>query len=126
MTDPAAGDDVPDVTGQVTAVTARSPLLEGVSWTGYTNGKSFFFTDPQVDRMSGLLSGGQVRRRSGGGWEEVIPGKGLRFLAERHIDGVLHYRFRKHWKFTVPTETSVPLPREPVGDTAFADAPTAP
>jgi hypothetical protein len=71
----------------------------GAAFPGFTNGKSFFFTDDQVDQISGLLSGGQLRRRSGSGWEEVIPGKGLRFLAERHIDGTTHYRFRRHWTF---------------------------
>lgn len=92
--------DVHDITGSVTPVTAGSTLLPGTVLTGFTNGKSFFFTDPQVALVSELLSGGQLRRRAGGGWEEVIPGKGLRYLAERHIDGALFYRLRKHWRFT--------------------------
>ena len=97
MTSP--GGDVHDITDLVTPVTAESPLLPGVVLPGFTNGKSFFFTDAQISEISGMLSGGQLRRRAGGGWEEVIPGKGLRFLAERHIDGATYHRLRKHWKF---------------------------
>lgn len=104
MTGPDAEYDVHDISESVTPVVAASPLLTGAALPGYTNGKSFFFTDHQVSTIADMLSAGQLRRRSGGGWEEVIPGKGLRFLAERHIDGVLHYRFRKHWKFAATTD----------------------
>ena len=99
MTGPGAEYDIHDITALVTPVTAASPLLPGTALSGFTNGKSFFFTDAQISEVSGMLSGGQLRRRAGRGWEEIIPGKGLRFLAERHIAGTTYYRLRKHWKF---------------------------
>ena len=101
MTSSNADFDMHDITDQVTPVIAQSPLLDGGAWPGFTNGKSFYFTDSQLGEMSTLLSSGQLRRRAGGGWEEVIPGKGLRYLAERHIGGVLYYRLRQHWEFVV-------------------------
>ena len=98
----ADGDyDVHDISASVTPVIAESSLLGGTALPGFTNGKSFFFTDDQVGQIADLVSAGQLRRRSGGGWEEVIPGKGLRFLAERYINGANYYRFRSHWQFTV-------------------------
>lgn len=104
MTGPDAGHDVHDITDLVEPVIATSSLVDGATFAGFTNGKSFFFTDDQADEISGLLSGGQLRRRSGRGWEEVIPRKGLKFLAERQINGGTYYRFRKHWKFEATTD----------------------
>ena len=92
--------DVYDITERVTPVIAESPHLHGTSWPGFTNGKSFFVTDAQVSQMSELLSGGQLRRRAGGGWEEVIPGKGLRYLAvHSQEDGVRINRERVFYTF---------------------------
>jgi hypothetical protein len=100
MTDLHVGDDVHDISDRVTPVTAESPLLPGAALSGFTNGKSFFFTDAQIDDVAQRVTGGRLRRRAGGGWEEVVPGRGLRFLAERHINGAIYYRLRKYWEFT--------------------------
>lgn len=103
MTGAEAEYDVHDISALVRSVDAESPLFDATTLRCFTNGKSFFLTDDQVGTLAGLVSAGQLRRRSGGGWEEVIPGKGLRFLAERHIGGATYYRFRPHWKFAVST-----------------------
>ncbi len=90
-------DDLYDISRLVKPVVAKSFLLP---WPldGYTNGSSFFFTDEQVQAVAGAMPVGQVARREGG-WQEVVPGKGVRVLAERHINGGTYFRFRKHWDF---------------------------
>jgi hypothetical protein len=99
MKSSGAGYDVHDITDLVTPVVAESPLLPGTPMTGFTNGKSFFFAAAQTEQIAALVPQGQLRPPEDGGWEEVVPGKGLRFLAERRIKGADHYRFRKHWGF---------------------------
>jgi hypothetical protein len=91
-------DDLYDISRLVKPVTAQSSLLP---WPldGYTNGKSFYFSDAQVQAVAAVLPAGQVAPRPGG-WQEVVPGKGVRVLAERHINGEIYFRFRKHWDFT--------------------------
>jgi hypothetical protein len=90
--------DVYEITRLVTAVTASSPLAPG-PFDGYSNGKSSFFAEDQVSAIAAALPPGQVHRRQGGGWQEVAPDKGVRVLAQRHIDGGKFYRFRQHWGF---------------------------
>jgi hypothetical protein len=99
MTGAEADYDIHDITHRVRSVDARSPLFSGTTLSCFTNGRCFFLTDDQVGTLAGLVSSGQLRRRPGGGWEEVVPGEGLRFLAERRIDGATYYRFQPHWKF---------------------------
>ena len=93
-----AGIDVYDISRLVEQVTASSPLLP---WPleGFTNGKSFFFNADQVADIAAAMPGGELTRGSAGEWLESVAGKGMRVLAERHINGGTFYRFRKYWEF---------------------------
>jgi hypothetical protein len=93
--------DVHDISDLVTPVVAESALLRGTALPGFTNGRSFFFTEEQVRRLAEEAPAGRLCRRAGGGWEEAVPRSGIRYLAERRINGTIHYRFGRLWEFRV-------------------------
>jgi hypothetical protein len=96
--------DVYDITRYVQPVTVQSGLL-AAPLTGFTNGKSVFLTEEQVVALSAVTPAGTLTETAPQQWVEVVPGKGERILAQRHIQDVTYYRFKSHWDF-VPDSPS--------------------
>lgn len=96
--DGPAADDVYDITRYVQPVTVHSALV-GEPLVGFTNGKSVFLTEDQVITIARSAPAGTLVEIAPQQWEELVPGKGRRILAQRHIDEVTYYRFKGHWDF---------------------------
>lgn len=90
--------DLYDISGMVWRVDASSSLVPHTH-SGFTNGESYFFDHSVVTSMAETTDSWQLIRRIGGGWQESASGRSPRALAERHINGVVHFRFRDYWGF---------------------------
>ena len=91
------GIDIFDKTKSVVPATVRSTDLPW-SIDGYTNGRSFFLDEDTVTQIASLLP--DRLQRTDDGWKEIVDGK-PRPLAERHIRGQKHFKFRKYWELTL-------------------------